>query len=106
MAAANCEGSQRAPRAVEMRKKMSDGPMWRFGKRRRVTKDGDFSPTHTDNFDEVSDEEPQAPDRFHDTTATRDTKKVHLYNESYLSMCFTWTGDSSCPIPLCLICGK
>jgi hypothetical protein len=35
-----------------------------------------------------------------------DTKRVWLYSESYLSMGFTWTGDSSCPIPLCLICGK
>jgi hypothetical protein len=33
-------------------------------------------------------------------------KNVHLYNESYLSMGFTWTSDSSCPIPLCLTCGK
>jgi hypothetical protein len=59
-----------------------------------------------DNSDEVSDEESQASNKFHSTSATTDTKKVCLYNESYLSMGFTWTSDSSYPIPLCLICGK
>jgi hypothetical protein len=77
---------------------MSDGPMWRFLKR-RVIKEGDFSPKHADNSDEVNDEESQASDKFHCTSATNDTQKVRLYNESYLSMCFTLTGDSSCPIP-------
>jgi hypothetical protein len=32
--------------------------------------------------------------------------KVRLYTVSYLSMGFTWAGDSSCPIPLCLVCDK
>jgi hypothetical protein len=59
-----------------------------------------------DNSDEVNEEESQASDKFHCPGATTDTKKVHLYNVSYLSMGFTWTGDSSCPIPLCLVCGK
>jgi hypothetical protein len=31
---------------------------------------------------------------------------IGLYKEMYLSMGFTWTGDSSCPIPLWLICDK
>jgi hypothetical protein len=75
--------------------------MWRFLKRRPVIKEGDFSPRHTDNS-----EESEASDKFHCTSASTDTKKVRLYNESYLSMGFTWTGDSSCPIPLCLVCGK
>jgi hypothetical protein len=56
-----------------------------------------FSTRHTDNSDEVSDEESQASDKFHCTSATTDKKKVRLYNGSYLSMGFTWTGDSSCP---------
>jgi hypothetical protein len=34
------------------------------------------------------------------------TEKVRLHKESDLSMGFTWTGDSSCFIPLCLVCGK
>jgi hypothetical protein len=80
--------------------------MWRFFKRRLVIKEREFGPRHTDNFDEVSDEESQASDKFHCTSATTDTKKARLYNKSYLSMGFTWTGDSSCPIPLCLVCGK
>jgi hypothetical protein len=71
-------------------------------KRRPVIKEGNFSPRHTDNSDEVSDEESEASDQFHCTSATTDTKKVQLYDESYLSMDFTWTGDSSCPILLCL----
>jgi hypothetical protein len=80
--------------------------MWRFLKRRRVIKEGNFSPRHMNNSVEVSDKESQASDNFHCTSATIDTKKAHLYNESYLSMDFTWTGDSSYPIPLCLICGE
>jgi heterogeneous nuclear ribonucleoprotein F/H len=69
-------------------------------------KRGDFSPRHMDNSDDISDEESQASVKFHCTSATTDTKKACLYNKSYLSMAFTWTGDSSCPIPLCLVCGK
>jgi hypothetical protein len=52
----------------------------------RVIKEADFSRKHKDNSDEVSDEESQASDKFHYTNATTDTKKVHLYKESYLSM--------------------
>ena len=33
-------------------------------------------------------------------------KKTRHYNESYLAFGFTWTGDESCPLPLCIICGK
>ena len=36
----------------------------------------------------------------------RRTQEVRLYDESYLSMGFTWTGDPSCPMPLRLVCGK
>jgi hypothetical protein len=61
---------------------------------------------HVNNSDQVIFEESQAYDKFHCTGATVDTKKVHLYNESYISMGFTWTGDSICPILLCLVCGK
>jgi hypothetical protein len=74
-------------------------------KRRHVIKEGDFSPRHVNNSDEVSDEESQASDKFHCTGATVDTKKVWLYSESYLSMGFTWMGSSIFPHPLCL-CGK
>jgi hypothetical protein len=67
---------------------------------------GDICPWHTDNSDEVSDEESQASDKFYCISATTGTKKDHLYNESHLSMVFSWTGDSSHPIPLSLVCGK
>jgi hypothetical protein len=46
------------------------GPMWRFSKRRRVIKKGDFSPRYEDNSDEVSEEEQQASDKFHCTSVT------------------------------------
>jgi hypothetical protein len=59
-----------------------------------------------DNSYEVNDEESQASEKFHCISAISDTKKVRLYNESYLSVGFTWTGYSSCPIPLCPICDK
>jgi hypothetical protein len=59
-----------------------------------------------DSSDKVSDEELQSSESFHCISATRDTKKVRLYNESYLSMGFTWAGNPSCPIPLCVVCDK
>jgi hypothetical protein len=40
-----------------------------------VVKEGDFSPRHTYNSDEVSDEESQAADKFYCTSATTDTKR-------------------------------
>jgi hypothetical protein len=51
--------------------------MWQF-----VIREGDFSPRHTDNSDEVSDGQSQASDIFYCTCATTDIKKVRLYNES------------------------
>jgi hypothetical protein len=59
--------------------------MWRFLSGRRVIKEGDLRPIHTDISDEVSDEESQTSGKFHCTSATTDTKKGRLYNESYLS---------------------
>jgi hypothetical protein len=85
---------------------MSDGPIWLFLKRRHLINEGDFSPRHMDNYDELSDEGSHASGKFHCTSAKLDTTKVCLYSESYLSMGFTRTGDSSCYFPLCLICGK
>jgi hypothetical protein len=35
-----------------------------------------------------------------------DIKKIRLYNDSYLAMGFTWTGDENFPVPLCIVCGK
>jgi hypothetical protein len=53
-----------------------------------VIKEGDFSSRRKDNSED-SDEESQASEKFHYTSATMATKKVRLYNESYLSMGFT-----------------
>ncbi|XP_072909831.1 zinc finger BED domain-containing protein 5-like isoform X6 [Hemitrygon akajei] len=85
---------------------MSDGPRWRFLKRRCGMEEEDSRPRPTDNSDKVTDEELQSSESFHCTSAKMDTKKVRFYNESYLSMGFTWTGDPRCPVPLCLVCGK
>jgi hypothetical protein len=40
-----------------------------------VIKEEDFSPRHMDNSDQVIDEESQASDKYHCTSATADTKK-------------------------------
>jgi transcription elongation factor Elf1 len=49
-----------------------------------------------DNSDEFSDEESQASQKFHCTGATMDTKRSS----------FTVKADLSCPILICLICGR
>jgi hypothetical protein len=43
-----------------------------------MIKEGDFSPRHMDNSEEVSDEDSQASDKFHCTSATIYTKKACL----------------------------
>jgi hypothetical protein len=63
----------------------------------------DSRPRPTDNSDKVNYEELQFSESFHCTSATRDTR---LYSESYLSMGFPWAGNTSCPIPLCVVRGK
>jgi hypothetical protein len=54
---------------------MTGHQMWRVLKRGHVIKEVYFSPRHTDNSDEVSDEESQASNTFHCTSATKDTQK-------------------------------
>jgi hypothetical protein len=46
--------------------------MWKFLKRRRVIKEYDCSAEDADNSVEVHDEESQASDKFHYTSATTD----------------------------------
>jgi hypothetical protein len=48
--------------------------MWKFLKRRHTIEEGDFSPRHMDNTDELSDEYLEASDKFHCTSSTTDTK--------------------------------
>jgi hypothetical protein len=33
-------------------------------------------------------------------------KNIRLYDDSYLAMGFTWTGDKNCLLPLCIVCAK
>ena len=32
--------------------------------------------------------------------------KVRQYCENYIVLGFTWTGNSDCPLPLCIVCGE
>jgi hypothetical protein len=52
----------------------------------------DSRPGPTDNSGKVSDEELQSYESLHCSSATRIARKVRLYNESYMSMGFTWAG--------------
>jgi hypothetical protein len=79
--------------------------MWRFLKTRCEMEEEDSRPRPTDNSDKVNELELQFSESFHCTSATRD-KKFRLYSESYLSMGFTWAGNTSGPIPLCVVRGK
>lgn len=51
-------------------------------------------------------EELQSSESFHYSRAARDTEKVQLHNESYLSVIFTWADNPSCTIQFCVICNK
>lgn len=37
----------------------------------------------------------------------KSTRNVNrLYDDEYLKFGFTWTGNTDCPTPLCIVCGK
>ena len=38
-------------------------------------------------------------------TFSKTKEKKRQYDDSYLTFGFIFTGDSSCPLPLCLLCG-
>ena len=79
--------------------------MWQYLKKTHEDKNSPRD-TVTDTDDEANREEMQSSTKFLRTEAKVDKRKVRFYNENYLAMGFTWTGDPSCPIPLCLVCGK
>ena len=56
--------------------------------------------------EEVSDDESQIPQPSTSKGKVSDVKKNRLYNDSYLAIGFTWTGEEMCPLPLCIVCGK
>ncbi|XP_068115889.1 zinc finger BED domain-containing protein 5-like [Hyperolius riggenbachi] len=63
--------------------------------------EGDSRPgPSTESTDQASDDEAAVH------CENKDSKKVRLYNESYLSLGFTWIGDPTCPVPWCIVCGK
>jgi hypothetical protein len=78
--------------------------MWKFLKRRRVIKVCVSSAGDADNSDEIRDENSQTSDKYYYTNAKTDRSKVRFYNESYLSLGFAWTDDSSCPFRCESVC--
>ncbi len=56
--------------------------------------------------EEDSDDESQIPQPSTSKGKVSDVKKNRLYNDSYLAIGFTWTGEEKCPLPLCIVCGK
>ena len=70
-----------------------------FRERSRVSNGEEDESAGTRN--EVSDNNPCAPN-----TSEAELKRVRFYDEKYLSMGCTWCGDTDCPLPLCLFCGK
>jgi hypothetical protein len=69
--------------------------MLKYIKRRRVDEEED-----RENESKLS--EPSTSKTEKEVT----DKKIRLYNETYLAMGFTWTGEENLPLPLCLVCGK
>ena len=59
-----------------------------------------------DSGEEDSNEESQIPQPSTSKGKVSDVKKNRLYNDSYLAIGFTWTGEEDCPLPLCIVCGK
>ncbi|XP_066955123.1 uncharacterized protein [Macrobrachium rosenbergii] len=52
------------------------------------------------------DEEDQKSENDSQPSTSREEasdNKIRHYNESYLAVGFTWTGDKNCPLPLCII---
>ena len=56
--------------------------------------------------EEDSDDESQIPQPSTSKGKVSDVKKNRLYNDSYLAIGFTWTGEEKCPLPLCIVCEK
>ena len=56
--------------------------------------------------EEDSDDESQIPQPSTSKGKVSDVKKNRLYNDSYLAIGFTWTGEEKCPLPLGIVCGK
>jgi hypothetical protein len=84
---------------------MSDGPMWRFLKRRRVRNKGTLVLGIRTVLMRLVMKSHNLLTNF-TALVQQQTQKVRPYNGSYLLMSFIWTGDSNYPIPLRLVCGK
>lgn len=55
---------------------------------------------------ETSDDELVSHSNKPKTDNHKASEKIRHYNENYLSIGFTWSGDPECPLPLCVICRK
>ena len=80
--------------------------MLRFSKRKQA-ENSDEVRDEIPQGHETSDKELQASDQFHCiSSSTTGRKKILLYDECYLSMWFTQTGDPGSPITLCHVSGR
>lgn len=80
--------------------------MWKYVKRTRLAEEQEEKSTNVEIEVSKDSDTMSKPSSSNEGREIVDTKKNRFYNESYLAMGFTWTGDENCPIPLCIICGK
>lgn len=50
----------------------------------------------------AEDNESESPSTSKEVTNV----KVRRYDDSYMALGFTWTGENTCQLPLCIVCGK
>ncbi|XP_064110315.1 zinc finger BED domain-containing protein 5-like [Macrobrachium nipponense] len=63
----------------------------------------DMKRKHPTNEEDQESENDSQPSKSKEEASD---KKIRHYDESYLAVGFTWTGDENCPLPLYIICGR
>ncbi len=69
-------------------------------------KDSSNGSDHTNSSEDFFDEDEQPFYKVDYRRAVKSAKQGNPYKDRYLSLGFTWTGDPSCPNPLCILCRK